>query len=149
MLTSTLISFFTKAKQTKQGPKQHKPWPIQKFMRSHQKVMRNSWEIHEKVMTNGQTVRDSTSSYKIDYVIVIKNSRNPKGHQNPISGSKVTAILLKQWILPIGGASLGRVCACSLRSRLVFKSSSPEFNQGQSHMDHVQTEAAVFTQGLP
>ena len=64
-------------------------------------------------------VRDSTSSYKIDNVIVIKNSLNPKGHQNPISGSKVTAILLKRWLLPIGGASLGRVCACSLRSRLV------------------------------
>ena len=40
-------------------------------------------------------VRDSTSSYKIDYVIVIKIFLNPKGHQNPNSGSKVTAILLK------------------------------------------------------
>ena len=29
------------------------------------------------------------------------------------------AILLKGWILPIGGTSSGRVCACSLRSRLV------------------------------
>ena len=29
---------------------------------------------------------------KIDYVIVIKNFLNPKGHQNPISGSKLTAI---------------------------------------------------------
>ena len=29
------------------------------------------------------------------------------GHQNPISGSKVTAILLKGCILPIGGASAG------------------------------------------
>ena len=52
-------------------------------------------------------VRDSTSSYKIDYVIVIKNFLHPKGHQNRINGSKVTAILLKGWILPIGGASLG------------------------------------------
>ena len=60
-----------------------------------------------------QTVRVSTSSYKIDYVIVIKNFLNPEGHQNPISGSQVTAILLKGWILPIGGASLGRVCAYS------------------------------------
>ena len=70
---------------------------------------------------HAQTVRDSTSKYKIDYVIVIQNSVNPEGHQNPISGSKVTTILLKQWILPIGGASSGRVCACSLRSRLVLK----------------------------
>ena len=36
-----------------------------------------------------------------------------------LSGSKVTAILLKGWILPIGGIASGRVCACSLRSRLV------------------------------
>ena len=30
---------------------------------------------------------------------------NPEGHQNRISGLKVTAILLKGWILPIGVAS--------------------------------------------
>ena len=42
------------------------------------------------------------------------------GQQNCISGSKVTVILLKGLILPIGKAALGRVCACSLRSRLVF-----------------------------
>ena len=54
---------------------------------------------------HAQTVRDSSSSYKIDYVIVIKNFLNPEGYQNPINGSKVTAILLKGWILPIGGAS--------------------------------------------
>ena len=65
-------------------------------------------------------VRDSSSSYKIDYVIVTKNFLKSEGHQNYISGSKVTAILLKGWILPIGGAASGRVCACSLRSRLVF-----------------------------
>ena len=64
----------------------------------------------------GQTVRDSKSSYKMDYVIVIKNFLNPEVHQNPISGSKVTVILLTGWILPIGEASSGRACAC----RLVF-----------------------------
>ena len=37
--------------------------------------------------------------------MVIKNFLNPKGHQNPINGSIVTAILLKGLILPIGGAS--------------------------------------------
>ena len=52
-------------------------------------------------------VRDRCSSYRIDYVVVVKNFLNPKGHQNPISGSKVTAILLKRRILPIGGASAG------------------------------------------
>ena len=35
----------------------------------------------------------------------------PRGGQTDIAGSKVTAILLNGWILPIGGASLGRVCA--------------------------------------
>ena len=54
---------------------------------------------------HAQMVRDSTSSYKIDYVIVITSFLNPEGHQNPISGSKMTTILLKGWILPIGGAS--------------------------------------------
>ena len=38
---------------------------------------------------------------------MIKTLLNPKGHQNPISDLKVTAILLKGWILPIGGASAG------------------------------------------
>ena len=38
---------------------------------------------------------------------MIKKFINPKGHLNPITGSKVTAILLKVWILPIGGASAG------------------------------------------
>ena len=69
---------------------------------------------------HAQTVRDSSSSYKKDYVIVLKNFLNPKGHQNPISGSNVTVILLKGWILSIGEFASGRVCACSLRSRLVI-----------------------------
>ena len=59
---------------------------------------------------HAQTVRDSTLSYNINYVIVIKNFLNPEGYQNPIRGSKVRAILLKGWILPIGGASAVRVC---------------------------------------
>ena len=33
-----------------------------------------------------QKVRVSTSSYKKDYVIVIKTFLNPEWHQNPISG---------------------------------------------------------------
>ena len=36
---------------------------------------------------------------------MIKNVLNPERHQNPISGSTFKAILLKGWILPIGGAS--------------------------------------------
>ena len=48
---------------------------------------------------HAQTFRDSSSSYKINYVIVVKT------FLNPINGSKVTAILLQGRILPIGGAS--------------------------------------------
>ena len=40
---------------------------------------------------HAQTVRDSSSSYKIG----IKNCLNPKGHKNPINGSKDKAILLQ------------------------------------------------------
>ena len=54
---------------------------------------------------HAQPVRGSSSSYEIDYVIVMKTFLNPKEHQNRISGSKFTAILLKGRILPIGGAS--------------------------------------------
>ena len=65
-------------------------------------------------------VKDSFSSYKIDCVIVTKNLLNLAGHQNCISGSKVTAILLKWWILPIGGASaMGGLLSTGL-PRLVY-----------------------------
>ena len=64
---------------------------------------------------HAQTVRDSTSSFKI----VTKYFLIPQGHQNPSSGSKNTAILLKGWILPIGGVLSGRVCACRLVFNLV------------------------------
>ena len=65
-----------------------------------------------------QTVRDRCSNYKIDYVVVIKNF--PEGHQNPISGSKVTAILLKGGFCLLVELQWGKVCVCSLRSRLVL-----------------------------
>ena len=42
-------------------------------------------------------VRDRTSSFKIDYVIVIKKFLNPKGHQNPISGHFTEGIDLAHW----------------------------------------------------
>ena len=40
-------------------------------------------------------VRDSSSSYIIDYVLGIKNYEYPKGHQHHITGSKFTVIVLK------------------------------------------------------
>ena len=70
---------------------------------------------------HAQTVRVSTSSFKIDYVIMIMNFLNPEEHQNPFSGSKVTAILLRGWIWPIGGVSAGEGLPCSLCSRLFYK----------------------------
>ena len=44
----------------------------------------------------------------------MKNFINPKGHQNCISSLKVTTILLKWCILPVGGVASGRVCAAGL-----------------------------------
>ena len=68
-----------------------------------------------------QTVRDSSSSYKIDFVILIKNFLNSEGHQHPLGGSKV---LLTGWIWPIGGASAsasagGRVCPAACAAGLL------------------------------
>ena len=69
---------------------------------------------------HAQTVRDRSSSYKIDYVIGIKNFLNPEYHQNMINGSKVTAILLKGWILPLGVASAVEGLRSTGLPRLVF-----------------------------
>ena len=49
-------------------------------------------------------------SHNIDYATIFKEILNPEGQPNYIIGSKVTAIFLNGWILPIGGASSGRVC---------------------------------------
>ena len=51
---------------------------------------------------------------------------NPEGHQN-LSGSKVTATLLKGWILPISGASAGEGLRVTGLPRLV---SRPGRSQG-------------------
>ena len=42
---------------------------------------------------------------------------NLKKHQHCIIGSRVTAILLTWWTLPIGGIASGRFCAYSLCSQ--------------------------------
>ena len=52
---------------------------------------------------------------------MIRNFLNPEGHQNPINGSKVTAILMKGLILPIGGASAVEGLRSTGLPRLVFK----------------------------
>ena len=50
-------------------------------------------------------VEDGAFSHKIDYVTIFLEILNLEGHQNRNTGSRVTAILLNVWILPIGGAS--------------------------------------------
>ena len=50
-------------------------------------------------------VEDGALSQKIEYVTILKEILNLEGHANCITGSKVTTILLNEWILPIGGAS--------------------------------------------
>ena len=48
---------------------------------------------------------DGAFSHKIDYVTILYEILNLEGHLNCITGSRVTAILLNGWILPIVGAS--------------------------------------------
>ena len=63
------------------------------------------------------TVADGAFSQKVDYGT--GDSKSPRASKLDY-WFKVTAILLNGWILPMGGASSGRVRACSLRSRRVF-----------------------------
>ena len=50
-------------------------------------------------------VEDGAFSHKIDYVTIFKEILNPEGHPHRTTGSRVNAILLNGWILPIGRAS--------------------------------------------
>ena len=50
-------------------------------------------------------VEDGAFSHKIGYVTICKEILNLEGHRNRITGSKITAILLNEWILSIGEAS--------------------------------------------
>ena len=50
-------------------------------------------------------VKNGACSHKIDYVLISWEILNLEGHLNRITDSRVTAILLNGWILPIGGAS--------------------------------------------
>ena len=69
---------------------------------------------------HAQTVGDSTSSYKIDYVIVIQNFLNPKGHQNPIrqwfksDGHFTEGVDFAFWWSFIAGGSAPAACAAGL-----------------------------------
>ena len=64
-------------------------------------LIQQSFLSHSFVAPPRTTVRDSSSINKIDYFIVIKDFLDLEGHQNPINGSEVIAILQKEWIWPI------------------------------------------------
>ena len=67
---------------------------------------------------------------------------NHVGHQNPKSGSIVTAILLKGWILPIGGASAVEGLRSTRLPRLVLKN---ELFQGSKiYVDNVLCKGMGF-----
>ena len=66
-------------------------------------------------------VEDGAFSNKIDYVPIFKENLILEGHLNDFIGSKVTEILVNGGILLRGGVAPGRVCVCSLRSRLVYR----------------------------
>ena len=52
-------------------------------------------------------VKDGAFSYKIGSVTLFQEILNPEGHQNRITGSKVTATFLNGGILPVGGIAAG------------------------------------------
>ena len=55
------------------------------------------------------------------YLSMLSPVAKDKGHINCIIGSKVTAALLNEWILPIGGVLSGMVCACSQQAVFFWK----------------------------
>ena len=60
---------------------------------------------------------------KLDCITICQEILNLKGHQNCITGSRVTAILLNGWIFPIeqsDEASRWRVCYEQGLPRLVY-----------------------------
>ena len=58
-------------------------------------------------------VENCACSHKIDYITILLQILNLKVHKNRITGSRVTAILLDEWIFIIGKngeASRWRFC---------------------------------------
>ena len=64
--------------------------------------------------------KNGASSHKTNYFDVFSEILYHEGHLNRCIGSKVTAILLNGWILPTGGAALGRVCPAACAAGLLF-----------------------------
>ena len=64
-------------------------------------------------------VEDGSLSHKIDYVPIFQKNLNLEEHLNRFTASKVMAIFVNGGVISRGDVASGRVCACSLRSRLV------------------------------
>ena len=60
-------------------------------------------------------------SHKINYDTMFLKIQNLEGHPNLITGSRVTAILLNGWILPIGGALVVKGLRSTGLPHLVFR----------------------------
>ena len=70
-------------------------------------------------------------NHKVDYFAQVQEILNPEGFQNCIIGSKVTAILLDRWILPMGAVAFGMVC--KLRDYLVQVYLTLDLGHGKSN----------------
>ena len=80
---------------------------------------------------HAQMVDNGAYSHRIDYVIFFLKILNLEGHPNRIIGSKVMAIFLNGWILPIIGMGLRLQPAhCAVCSRLVFLEMASLFTDG-------------------
>ena len=72
-------------------------------------------------------VGNGAFSHKIDYITILIKILNLEGHENRITGARVTAILLNDLIFPLGQsgeAKRWRVCYQRGLSRLVFTNSA-------------------------
>ena len=58
---------------------------------------------------------------KLEYIKIFLEILYLEGHPNCITGSKVTAVLLNRWILPIGGSSAVEGLQSTGIPRLVIK----------------------------
>ena len=66
-------------------------------------------------------VEDGAFSHKIDYVTIFWEIFNLEGHPNCITCSRFMAILLNDWIFPIGGTSAMEGLQSTGLPCLVFK----------------------------
>ena len=84
---------------------------------------------------HAKLVGDGAFSHKTDQLRKLLEILNKKGLKNQIIGSKIVAIFLGNlWVLSIGGVASGRVCVCSLRSRLVNSHGVPGVDRSVLHL---------------